>query len=138
MIKWFAVHNLVLNLDRINKMNFITKNSSHSILHIGYKENYIEQTLNAKLFGSQIDIHINWKNPIEQIIPKLSRAFHSARSMVHVSNINILKSIYYAYFHSIIKYGIIFWGSHFQQWEAFHFTKEIHENYGWCTIQNLR
>jgi len=31
---------------------------------------------------------------------------------VHVSNINTLKSIYYAYFHSITKYGIIFWGTH--------------------------
>ena len=28
--------------------------------------------------------------------------------MVHVSNINTLKKIYYVYFHSIIKYGIIF------------------------------
>jgi hypothetical protein len=31
--------------------------------------------------------------------------------MVHISNINNLKSIYYAYFHSIIKYEIIFWGN---------------------------
>jgi len=31
--------------------------------------------------------------------------------MVHVSNINQLKSIYYTYFHSIIKYGIIFGGN---------------------------
>ena len=30
--------------------------------------------------------------------------------MVRISSINILKSIYNAYFHSIIKYGIIFWG----------------------------
>jgi len=28
---------------------------------------------------------------------------------VHVSNINTLKSIYYAYFNDIIKYGIFFW-----------------------------
>jgi hypothetical protein len=31
--------------------------------------------------------------------------------MVHISNINTVKSIYYVYFHSIIKYGIIFWGN---------------------------
>jgi len=28
--------------------------------------------------------------------------------MVCISNINTLKSIYYTYFHSVIKYGIIF------------------------------
>jgi hypothetical protein len=91
MIKWFAAHNLALNLDKTNKMKFITKNSSHSTLHIGYKEKYTVQAVNAKLLGLQIDIHI----------PQL--AFQAARSMVHISNIDILKSIYYAHFYSITK-----------------------------------
>jgi hypothetical protein len=47
MIKWFAANNLVLNLDKTNIMKFITKNSSHSTLHIGCKENYIEETVNT-------------------------------------------------------------------------------------------
>jgi len=45
------------------------------------------------------------------MIPMLSGACYAVRSMVHISNINSLKSIYYAYFHSITKYGIIFWGN---------------------------
>ena len=40
--------------------------------------------------------------------PTLSGACYAIRLMAHISNINSLKSIYYAYFHSIIKYGIIF------------------------------
>jgi len=43
------------------------------------------------------------------MIPKLSGACYAVRWMGHISNINMLKSIYYAYFHSIIKYWIIFW-----------------------------
>ena len=43
MIKWFVIHSLVLNFDKMNIMKFITKNSSHSTLHIGYKEKYIGQ-----------------------------------------------------------------------------------------------
>jgi hypothetical protein len=50
-----------------------------------------------------------WKNHIEQMIPTLSEACYAIRSIVHISNINIFKSIYYAYFHSIIQYRII-WG----------------------------
>jgi len=38
MIKWFVANNSVLKLDKTNIMKFITKNSSHSTLHIGYKE----------------------------------------------------------------------------------------------------
>jgi hypothetical protein len=36
------------------------------------------------------------------MIPKLNGASHAITSMVHISNTNTLKSIYYAYFHSLI------------------------------------
>ena len=90
-------------------MKFITKNSSHSTLHIAYTEKYVEETVNTKLLGLQTDNHINWKHHIEQTIRKLSGACYAVRSMVHIRNTITLKSIYFVYFHSVIKYGII-WG----------------------------
>jgi hypothetical protein len=42
------------------------------------------------------------------MIPKLSRACYAIRSMSHISSTDTLESIYFAYFHSIMKYGIIF------------------------------
>jgi len=60
MIKWFVTNNLVLNLYKKNIMKFLTKNSSHFTLHIGYKEKYIKETENTKFHGLQIDNHINW------------------------------------------------------------------------------
>ena len=54
-----AVNNLFPNLGKTNILKFITKNSSHSTLHIGYKEKYIEDTVNTKFLGSQIDNDIN-------------------------------------------------------------------------------
>jgi len=41
----------------------------------------------------KIDKHLNWKNHIEQMIPKLSGVYYSVRLMVHIININNLKSI---------------------------------------------
>ena len=70
-------------------MKFITKNSSHFTLHVGYKEKYVEETVNTKFLGLPIDNHINWKNHIEQMIPKLSGAWYAIRLMVHISNINL-------------------------------------------------
>jgi len=53
----------------MNIMKFITKNSSHSPLHIGYKENYIEEMVNTKFLGLETGNHINWKNQTKQMIP---------------------------------------------------------------------
>jgi hypothetical protein len=35
------------------------------------------------------------------MISKLNEAYYAVRSMVHISNADTLKSIYYAYFHSL-------------------------------------
>ena len=57
----------------MNVMKFVTKNSLHSIFHTAYKEKYKEETVNTKFLGLQIDTYLNWKNHIEQIIPKLEQ-----------------------------------------------------------------
>jgi len=106
-------------------MKFMTRNTSHSTLHIGYKEKYLEEAANTKFLGLQCDNHVNFKNHIEQIIPKVSEACHAIRSMDHISNMNTLKSIYYAYFHSVIKYGIIFWGNCSNSQKIFTLQKKI-------------
>ena len=93
MIKWFDANNLVPNLDKTNIMKLTTKYSSHSTLHIGYKEKNIGERVNTKFLGLQSDNHIYWKDHIEQMIPKLSGAYFAVKSMVHISNINHLKSI---------------------------------------------
>jgi hypothetical protein len=72
MIELFAANNFVLNLDKMNTMKFKTRNSDHSTVHIGYKEEYREERGNTKFIGLQIDNHINWKNHTEEMIPKLS------------------------------------------------------------------
>jgi hypothetical protein len=45
--------------------------------------------------------------------------------MYHISNINTLKSTYYAYFHSIIKYGIMFCGNSSNSKKIFTLKKKI-------------
>ena len=67
--------------------------------------------MNTKFLVLQIDNYINLKNHIEQMIPKLSGVCYAVKSMVHISNINTFKSVCYAYLHSIIKCGVIFWGN---------------------------
>jgi hypothetical protein len=46
-------------------MKFTTKYSSHSTLHIGHREKYVEGKVNKKFLGLQTDNHIKWKAQIE-------------------------------------------------------------------------
>ena len=61
-------------------------NSSHSTLHIGYKDKYIEETYNITFLDSEIDNHMKWKNCIKQGISTLSGTGFAVRSVVHTSN----------------------------------------------------
>jgi len=66
-------------------------NSSHSTLHVGCTEKYIEGAVKTKFLGLQMDNHINWTNHIAQTITNLKAASYAIRSMVHISNITTLK-----------------------------------------------
>jgi hypothetical protein len=107
MSKCLIFNKLVLNLDETNIIKFITVCD----LKIGYDDKYIEESINTKFLGLQIDNHLNWKNHIDLMIPKLSIACYAGISVFHISNTDTTKSIYFTYFHSIMKYGIIFWGN---------------------------
>jgi hypothetical protein len=72
---------------------------------------HTEEAVNTKFLGLQIGNHLNWKNRIDLLVPKLSGACYAVRSMLHISNTDAFTSVYFAYFHSLMKYGIIFWGN---------------------------
>jgi hypothetical protein len=81
--------------------------------------------VNTTFVGLQINNRLNWKNHIKLMIPKLNGACYAVRSMVRISDITTLKSIYFAYFHSIIKYGTIFWGNSSSSAKIFTLQKKI-------------
>jgi hypothetical protein len=93
-----------------NAIKFNLSHSQEDSFQIPYKDKAIKQVTNIKFLGLEIDQHLNCKTHTEQIIPKLSSACCAVRSMFHFSNLDTLKMIYFAYFHSVMKYGIIFWG----------------------------
>jgi hypothetical protein len=95
------------------------------LLTIGYKDKYTEEVVSTNFLGIHLDNHLNWKDDIDQISPKLRAACYAVRHMYHLVNQNTLKSIYFAYFHSIVKYGIIFWGNSSNSRKIFTLQKKI-------------
>jgi len=58
----------------------------------------------------------------------MSSAYCAVRFMYYFSNINMLKVICFAYFHSVLKYGIIFWGNSVDSKKSLGVTRESCEN----------
>jgi hypothetical protein len=104
MSKWYAANKLALNRDKTNIITFTTINVPQCPLSIGYNDKYIEESAQTKFLGLQIDNHLNWKNHIYQLIPKLSGTCYAVISVLRISNTGMLKSIYFAYFCSLMKY----------------------------------
>jgi hypothetical protein len=46
-----------------------------------------------------------------KLLPKVSSACFAIRKMSSYSNISTLKMIYFAHFHSLLEYGVVFWGN---------------------------
>ena len=86
-------------------MKFVVNNSPHSALDIDYKENYVyiyiyiyRRDGQYKISWMQTDRHLNCKDHIEEMIPKLSAACYEVRFTVHINNISTLKSVYFCMF----------------------------------------
>jgi hypothetical protein len=80
-------------------------------LQLNYKNEVLHDEKHIKFLGLEIDKFLNWKTHVKLILPKLGNACFAIRNTKLCSNIETLRMIYHAYFHSIMKYGIIFWGN---------------------------
>jgi hypothetical protein len=56
-----------------------------------------------------IDNHMNWKNHIEQILPKLSVACFSIRTLTYTLNLDNLRMVYFAYYFLLLL--LVYWGN---------------------------
>jgi hypothetical protein len=78
---------------------------------------------------------MKWKTHIDLILPKLSRACYVIRSMYLINDISTLNMIYYAYFHAIMEYGIIFWGNSPLSRKVFQLQKKIIRTMTGCIVR---
>jgi len=62
---------------------------------------------------------------MEIIIPKLSVTWLAVRSIKPFVMLDTIKMVYHSYFHSIINYGIVFWGNSSYSHSIFKLQKRI-------------
>jgi len=80
-------------------------------LKIGYNNNFITSSTHTKFLGITLNNTLSWNNHIYSIMKKLSRACYIIRNAKTCMSASSLRKIYYAFFHSVMSYGIMFWGN---------------------------
>jgi len=122
---WFKQNSLSLNISKTYFIQFSNKSLNYSDINITYENNYITKANDLKFLGLNINNTLSWKTHIDKILPKLSSACFAMRSVKPFVSQQMLKVIYYSHFHSIISYGLIFWGHSAPSSRVFRMQKRI-------------
>jgi hypothetical protein len=91
-------------------MQFISKNKSSNNINTEHDNKMIIQTTFVKFLGITVDNTLSWKQHIDTIIPKLNKACCIIRRCKLYLSHAALKMVHYAFFHSVMSYGLIFGG----------------------------
>jgi hypothetical protein len=122
---WFSANLLSLNINKTGVLYFKNNKSADNSLIIKYMNNTITNGSSVKFLGLLVDDSLCWDNHINYITTKLSSACYALRILTPILSSGTLKMIYYSYAHSIISYGIIFWGSSTSSKKIFLLQKKI-------------
>ena len=107
---WFNTNLLSLNVRKTYLMHLTTQSNSLIKLNITCDNKIMPNISNLKFLGLEINNTQTWKNHIDMTVPKLSKACYAIRTVKPSVSLASLRTIYYAYFHSIMNYGILFGG----------------------------
>lgn len=109
---WISMNKLIINNKKTTGILFTTERSRKERieeLNIGNENIALEHT--TKFLGLYIDEFLKWSHHLDWLSKKLSSICFGVRTMANYLEKECCKSIYFANFESIARYGIIFWGA---------------------------
>jgi hypothetical protein len=122
---WFKCNLLSLNVDKRHFIHFKTRNTTSMFINTGEHPNTIMNIHNIKFLNITIENSLNWGSHVDQLLSRLSTAFNAIRAIKPFMSYEAIISVYFAYFHSILSYGIIFWGNSPNSIDIFWLKKKV-------------
>jgi len=102
---WVRVNKLCINYSQSNFM--IVNNRKNINFSVSINHHPISKQSSLKYLGVILDDKLNWKPQIEKLVTQLSRSCGMLFKLKHYTNISVLKSVYFALFHSYFTYSIL-------------------------------
>ena len=121
---WFISKLLTLNYNKTHFLQFFVKQNEIKI-QLMTSNTILTNINNTKFLGLTIDNTLSWREHIAALTTKLDKACFAIREIQPFMISRVLKMVYVSYFHSIMSYGIIFWGSSHLSNNIFKIQKRI-------------
>jgi hypothetical protein len=123
---WFRLNKLVINPDKTIVISFHAWwNKSNLKPEIVFQDMDIKYKNETKFLGLYLTEDVRWDVHIKHVRNILNKNYYVIHSLTNVTSINTLRSIYFANFHSHLRYGILFWGGASQSTKVFKLQKKI-------------
>jgi hypothetical protein len=103
----------------------MTKNSTSLDINIGLNNKFITSVSKTELLGIVIESMLSWKAHVQQFIPKLCSACYAIRGTKPFISQDVMRLVYFSYFHSLMTYGIIIWGNSSDSVQVFRMQKRV-------------
>ena len=111
LLFWLNANKIALNVAKTEVILFKTKHKPcDTDLRLKLSRKRLYKTKYLRYLGIKIDENLNWKVHIHDLASKLNRANAILAKLRHFVNSEILRSTYFAIFHSHLNYVCIAWG----------------------------
>ena len=112
LLDWFNQNQLIINKQETVAMYFHhIQNKNYECPSIKLDNHEIQYKQHSKFLGVWLDDNLKWFTHIQDLSKRLSKLCFALFLVRRVSSLESTRAVYFAYFHSILKYGIIFWGN---------------------------
>jgi hypothetical protein len=106
-------------------MYFKLKTSRPDQSTLNFADNQTNSTQCIDFLGVTLDSTLPWQGHITKVITKLNSACSTIRILKSFLTIEDLRTVYFAYVHSVIMYGLPFWGNAINTKSVFMMQKRI-------------
>ena len=110
--EWLCLNRLSLNITKTNFVIFhATNKPMNNVVTILINKHAIDEVKYVKYLGILIDSQLTFKNQIDELTKKISRAVGVLYKLCPYVTPKILTSVYYAIVYPFLLYGVVVWGN---------------------------
>jgi len=117
---WFFSNSLIVNTGKTSAISFhTTQNKSPALLRVSLEDRDIPFSIETKFLGVYIHQNVKWTAHIKNLSSKLNTSLYMINSLTSITSAHILRTLYFACFHTHLRYEVSLWGGDLESKKIF-------------------